>query len=77
MQVCIKTSLVNENVIINFSLIFKRLKHGVYLDPGLLNNNILKCFRWPTLYGNNTVCPKHYSFKNKSSLVMYFSSISE
>ena len=56
--------LVTEDVIINLSLLFKRLENGVYLGPGLLKNNILKYFRWPNLYGNETICSKHYSFKN-------------
>ena len=29
------------------SPLFKRLKNGVYLDPGLLENNILKCLPGP------------------------------
>ena len=44
------TSLLTENVIIKFSPVFKRLEGGVNLGPGLLKNNILKCFRWPILY---------------------------
>ena len=50
-------------MIINLSPVFKRLEVGVYLGSGLLENNILKYFRWPVLYGNEAVCSKHYSFK--------------
>ena len=63
MQGRLWTSLVTEDVIINLSPLFKRLENGVYLGPGLLKNNILKCFRWPILYSNETICSKH-SFKN-------------
>ena len=37
--------MVTEDVIINFLPVFKRLEDVVYLCPGLLKNNILKCFR--------------------------------
>ena len=62
MQGSIWTALVTEDRIINLSPVFKRLEEGVYLGPGLLKNNILKCFRWPILYGNETVCSKHKLF---------------
>ena len=48
-------------MIINFLPVFKRLEDGVYLDLGLLKNVILKCFRWPIFYSNETVCSKHSS----------------
>ena len=51
MQGRIKTSLVTKDVIVNLSPMFKRLESDVYLCPELLKNNILKCFRWPVLYG--------------------------
>ena len=51
MQGRIKTSLVTKDVIVNLSPMFKRLESDVYLCTGLLKNNILKCFRWPVLYG--------------------------
>ena len=51
MQGRIYTSLVTEDVIINFSPVIKRLENGVKLGPGLLlKNNILKYARWPILY---------------------------
>ena len=50
MQGRIQTSLATEDVIINFSLVSKRLEDGLNLSPGLLKNNILKCFWWPILY---------------------------
>ena len=52
MQWRIQMSLVTEDVIINWSQVLKRLEE----------KNILKCFRWPILYGNNS-CSKYYSFK--------------
>ena len=60
--------MVTEDVIINFSPMFKRLEDGVYLGPGLLKNNIVKYFWWPILYGNETVCSKHYSIE-KTDLI--------
>ena len=62
MQGSIWTPLVTEDRIINLSPVFKRLEEGVYLGPGLLKNNILKCFRWPILCGNETVCSKRKLF---------------
>ena len=55
MQGRISASLVTDNMIINLSPVFKRLESDVYLGPGLLKSNILKCFRWPILYGVETV----------------------
>ena len=69
MQGRIKTSLVTEDGIINLSLVFRRLDGGLYQGPGLLKNNMLKCFRWPILYGLETVCSKH-SFKNDFRVVI-------
>ena len=68
MQGHIWTSLVIEDVIINLSPLFKGLEKGVYLGPGLLKD---KCFWWPILYGNETICSKHYSFKNYFSVVIW------
>ena len=50
MQGRIQTSLVTEDMIINFSPVSKRLEADVNLGPGLLKNNILNCFQWPILY---------------------------
>ena len=53
MQGRIQTPMVTEDVLINLSPIFKRLE----------KKNIVKCFRWLILNGNETVCSKHYSSK--------------
>ena len=63
-------SLLIEDVIINLSPVLKRLEGGVYLDPGLLKNNILKCFWWSILYGRETVSSKCYSFKSYFRVVI-------
>ena len=70
MQGRIQTSLVTEHLIINLSPVFKWLEDGVCLGPGLLKNNILKCFWWSILYGIETVCSTHYSSKNNFQVVI-------
>ena len=44
MQGRVETSLVTEDAIISFTPVLKALEDGLYLDPGLLKNSILKCF---------------------------------
>ena len=39
-----------EDLIINFSLVLKRLEDGLYLDTELLKNSKLKCFWSSILY---------------------------
>ena len=59
MQGRIETSLVTEDVITDFTPVLKALEDGVYFDPGLLKNSILKCFWWLILHGNEKVYSKH------------------
>ena len=44
MQGRIQTSLAAEDVIINFSLVSKRLEDGLNLSPGLLKKQHIKMF---------------------------------
>ena len=36
----------------------------MYLDTRLLENNLMRCFRWPILCDNEKFRSKHYYFKN-------------
>ena len=65
MQERIETSLVTEDVIINFSSLFKRLEDGAHFGPELLKNKMLKCFWWAFLYCNETVSSSNYSFQGQ------------
>ena len=68
---------MTEDVIINFSLVSKRLEDGVNLGPGLLlKNNILKCFGGQfciieKTFSHETVCSKHCSLKENDFRVMF------
>ena len=68
---------MTEDVILNFSLVSKRLEDGVKLGPGLLlKNNILKCFGGQfciieKTFSHETVCSKHCSLKENDFRVMF------
>ena len=66
----VQTSLVTEDMTVNLSPVFKQTEDRVQLGHEYLKNNILKCFRWPILNGNETVSSKYY-FLRKCFLDSY------